>query len=73
MQSVDLGMHVNRGENPICVATAFSLGFILILYEALSEEPGFVNQLFILVRNILNAPEIRFIDPQRLCNKSRRP
>lgn len=68
--SIDITQHMNRAEIPICVATSFSLGFLVILYEGKSEEPGFVNQVFVLVRNLFNTPEIRPIDPQRLCNTS---
>ena len=68
--SVDITQHMNRAEIPVGVATAFTLGFFVILYEGKSEEPGFVNQILVLVRNLFNTPEIRPIDPQRLCNTS---
>ena len=69
--SVDMSVHVNRGEYPICLATAFSIGFFVVLYEGHSEQQGFVNQVFVLVRNLSSNPEVRLIDPQRVCSKSK--
>jgi hypothetical protein len=68
---INASMHMNRGEKPICVSTDYSVGLAMILYEHMSDDINAINQVIIFVRNIFTSPEIRLIDPMRICFKSR--
>lgn len=69
--SINATQHMNRNEMPVGVATNFEGGWVLILYESLSEDRNNINQVFLLAQNLTSTiPELRLLDPQRLCYKS---
>lgn len=71
--NIDVSLHMNRGEKPICVSTNFAEGWLIILYESFSDDVNWINQVMIFARNIFEDTEIRLIDPQRICYKSKPP
>lgn len=70
--AINATQHMNRGEMPVGVTTNFDDGWVMILYESLSEDKQSINQVFLLAKSLTSAsPELRLLDPQRLCYKSK--
>ena len=66
---VDCRQFIVRNEMPAAVATDFSTGSVLILYNesVITSRNKPANQLFILASNCLFEPSLRVIDPIRMC------